>query len=324
MADLIRFASVAASYCKSDEVAASYCKSDEVTAEVAASYCKSNEVAASYCNSDEVAASYCNSDEVATSDSDANAVKALITFKKAQDNLDKILKEHENAELALDAAESARFVAVQDALDAYDASANPDLPPRLVVSLTRAMGSAYKAYEKAQAYCDETLVAAKNARNKFLAAKLNVTSTQAKFDNFNLIIPKLAIKSIATMAANKATDMTDKADNLAVHAEALAKKEEEAKASAKKATNAVFKNEITANDAEIIATNKALASKTAADEAKVISTAAKFTAIVAADMIAESEAQVVTDTETETVEPYVVEELTAAFTAFAALTISTK
>ena len=256
----------------------------------------------------------------------ANAVKALITFKKAQDNLDKILKEHENAELALDAAESARFVAVQDALDAFDASANPDLPPRLVVSLTRAMGSAYKDYEKAEAYYDETSVAEKNARKKFLAAKLNVTSTQAKFDNFNLIIPELAIKSIATMAANKATDMTDKADNLAVHAEALAKKEEEAKASAKKATNAVFKNEITANDAEIIATNKALASKAAADEAKVIATAAKFTAIVAADMIAESEAQVVTDTETETetVEPYVVEELTAEFTAFAALTISTQ
>lgn len=250
-----------------------------------------------------------------------NAVKALITFKKAQDNLDKISKEHENAELALDAAESARFVAVQDALDA---SANPDLPPRLVVSLTLAMGSAFKAYEKAQAYCDETLVAYKNARNKFLAAKLNVTSTQAKFDNFYLIIPKLAIKIIATMAANKAADMTDKADNLAVHTEALAKKEEEAKASAKKATNAVFKNEITANDAEIIATNKALVSKAAADEAKVIATAAKFTAIVAADMIAESEAQVVTDTETETVEPYVVEELTAEFTAFAALTISTK
>jgi hypothetical protein len=253
------------------------------------------------------------------------AVKALITFKKAQDNLDKISKEHENAELALDAAESARFVAVQDALDA---SANPDLPPRLVVSLTLAIRSAFEAYEKAQAYCDETLVADKNARNKFLAAKLNVTSTQAKFDNFNLIIPKLAIKSIATMAANKAADMTDKADNLAVHAEALAKKEEEAKASAKKATNAVFRNEITANDAEIIATNKALVSKAAADEAKVIATAAKFTAIVAADMIAESEdeseAQVDTETETETVEPYVVEELTAAFTAFAALTISTK
>lgn len=114
--------------------------------------------------------------------------KALITLEKAHTDYDKISKEHENAELALDAAESARFVAVQDALDAYDASANPDLPPEIVVSLTRAMGFAYKAYEKTQAYCDETLVAYKNARLKLEAAKLNVSSTQAELVEFTAMV----------------------------------------------------------------------------------------------------------------------------------------
>jgi hypothetical protein len=240
----------------------------------------------------------------------AKADEAIITLKNAQDDYDKISEVVEKAEFALEAAESKRLSAVKEA---YDASEDRDIPSSLVVSLRFAILFAFEAFKNAEAYYDETLVADKNARLKLEAAKLNVTSTQAEVDEFNVIVPKLAIKSIATLAANRAADMTDKADNLAVHAEVLAKKEEEARASVKKATNAVFKNGITnpnitfvnlsntsktdfdamvsANDAETIATKEALVSKAAADEAKVTATAAKFRAMVAADMVAKAFAE---------------------------------
>lgn len=111
--------------------------------------------------------------------------KALITLEKAHADYDQISEVAENADLALDSAESNRISAVKEA---YDASANPDLPPEIVVSLTLAMGFAYKAFEEAEAYYDETSVAEKNARLKLEAAKLNVTSTRAELVEFTAMV----------------------------------------------------------------------------------------------------------------------------------------